>query len=78
MAYLGWYHLKADVLRIPKMWYFSRFGGFKPELSAVKVESNFKFFLSSAEVLQKKDTATIFKILAPHRISVELYGLVPR
>ena len=34
--------MKADVLRIPKMWYFLRFGGFKPELSAVKVESNFK------------------------------------
>ena len=27
---------------------------------------------------KKKDTATIFKILAPNRISVELYGLVPR
>ena len=70
--------VKAEVLRIPKMWYFLRFGGFKPELSAVKVESNFNFFLSSAEVLQKKDTATIFKIYAPNRISVELTHIVPR
>ena len=28
--------------------------------------------------LQKKDTATIFKIDARHRISVELYGFLPR
>ena len=70
--------MKADVLRIPKMWYFSRFGGFKPELSAVKVESNFNFFLDRDVVLKKKDTATIFKIYAPNRISVELTHIVPR
>ena len=39
--YPGYDHVKAGVLRIPKMWYFLRFGGFKPELSAVKVKSNF-------------------------------------
>ena len=33
--------MKANVLRIPKMWYFSSFKGFEPELLAVKVESNF-------------------------------------
>ena len=70
--------MKADVLRIPKMWYFSRFGGFKPELSAVKVESNFNFFLDRDGPLKKKDTATIFKISAPNRISVELTHIVPR
>ena len=60
------------------MWYFLRFGGFKPELSAVKVESNFNFFLDRDEVLKKKDTATIFKIYAPNRISVEETHIVPR
>ena len=32
-------HVKADVLMIPKMWYFSSFKGFEPELLAVKVRS---------------------------------------
>ena len=31
--------MKADVLTIPKMWFFSMFEGFKPELLAVKVGS---------------------------------------
>ena len=31
--------MKADVLTIPKMWYFLRFEGFEPELLAVKVGS---------------------------------------
>ena len=31
--------MKADVLTIPKMWYFLRFDGFEPELLAVKVGS---------------------------------------
>ena len=44
--------MKADDLRIPNMWYFSRFGGFKPELSAVKVESNFNIFLDRDVVLK--------------------------
>ena len=34
--------MKADVLRILKMWYFSSFEGFKSELLAVKVGLNFK------------------------------------
>ena len=70
--------MKADVLTIPKMWFFSMVEGFKPELLAVKVESNFNFFLDRDEVLKKKDTATIFKIYAPNRISVELTHIVPR
>ena len=51
--------MKADVLRIPKMWYFSRFGGFKPELSAVKVESNLKRKKLRRRDVTKKNTATI-------------------
>ena len=31
--------MKADVLTIPKMWYFLTFEGFEPELLAVKVRS---------------------------------------
>ena len=31
--------MKADVLTIPKMWYFSSFKGFEPELLAVKAGS---------------------------------------
>ena len=42
MTYIGWYHEKADVLRIPKMLSFLSFEGFKPELLAVKVRSNWK------------------------------------
>ena len=40
----GVYHEKADVRGIPKMWYFFRFGGFKPELLAVKVGWKLIFF----------------------------------
>ena len=39
MTYQGQDHVKADVLTIPKMWYFLRFEGFEPELLAVKVGS---------------------------------------
>ena len=38
MTYQGQNHVKADVLTIPKMWFFSMVEGFKPELLAVKVE----------------------------------------
>ena len=37
MTHQGQDHVKADVLTIPKMWYFLRFEGFEPELLAVKV-----------------------------------------
>ena len=36
MTYFEGYHVKADVLRIPKMWYFLRFRAFKPEFSLLK------------------------------------------
>ena len=39
MTHQGRDHVKADVLTIPKMWYFLRFEGFEPELLAVKVGS---------------------------------------
>ena len=39
MTYQGQDHVKADVLMIPKMWYFLRFEGFEPELLTVKVWS---------------------------------------
>ena len=41
MTYQRQDYVKADVLTIPKMWYFFRFEGFEPELLAVKVESKF-------------------------------------
>ena len=34
--------MKADVQGFPKMWYFSKFGDFKPELLQLKVGSNLK------------------------------------
>ena len=37
MTHQGQNPVKADVLTIPKMWYFLRFEGFEPELLAVKV-----------------------------------------
>ena len=54
--------MKADVLTIPKMWYFLSFKGFEPELLAVKVESNFgksarfqvpKNGVSSAQIFER-------------------------
>ena len=49
--------MKADVLKILKMWYFLRFKGFEPELSAVKVESNFKKKISENGCHKKKTRA---------------------
>ena len=43
-----------DVLTILIMWYFSRFKGFEPELSAVKVESNFKKKTLKIDVTKKR------------------------
>ena len=39
MTHQGQDHVKADILTIPKMWYFLRFEGFEPELLTVKVWS---------------------------------------
>ena len=38
----GGYHVKADVLSYPKMWYFFGIAFFKVELLAAKVGSKFK------------------------------------
>ena len=57
--------MKADVLRIPKMWYFSSFEGFKPELLAVKVGWNFKKKIG----VTKKRHAANFGIWCPKRSS---------
>ena len=46
--------MKADVLRIPKMWEFSSFEGFTPELLAVIVGGNFK---KKIGVTKKRHTA---------------------
>ena len=50
--------MKADVQRIPKMWYFLRFRGFKPELLLPKVRSFSKYlFLKIVAVGFFLDTA---------------------
>ena len=46
--------MKADVQGFPKMWYFSQFEGFKPELWLFKVGSNLKIFLGRLAALKKK------------------------
>ena len=48
--------MKADVLTIPKMWYFLRFEGFEPEVLAVKDESNFKK-INLGQGMSKKNDA---------------------
>ena len=54
--------MKADVLTIPKMWFFSMVEGFKPELLAVKVEWKLKKKFKGDEVSKKK-TRPQFSIL---------------
>ena len=44
MTYFEGYHVKADVLSFPKMWYFWGVRLFKGELLAVKVKLFFIFF----------------------------------
>ena len=46
--------MKADVQGFPKMWYFFKFGDFKPELWLHKVGSNLKIFLGRLAALKKK------------------------
>ena len=52
-------HMKADVLAIPKMWWFLILGFFKPKLLLPKVGSNLMNYFGKIAVLKKKDTATI-------------------
>ena len=53
-------HMKADVLAIPKMWWFFILHFFKPKLLLPKVGSNLMNYFGKIAVLKKKDTATIF------------------
>ena len=59
-------HVKADVLAIPKMWWFLILHFFKPKLLLPKVGSNLKNFFGKIAVSQKKDTATFFRFKTPH------------
>ena len=68
-------HMKADVLEIPKMWWFFILEFFKPELLLPKVGSNLKNFFGKIAVSQKKDTATFFSFRPPYWISVEPIGM---
>ena len=58
MTYPGYHHVKADVLTIPKMWYFLRFGGFEPELLAVKVGSILDQKFSSLPTLSSHNSCS--------------------
>jgi len=53
------HHVEEHAQGFPKMWYFSIFKGFKPELLAVKVGSNLKKKILGVATSQKKDTASI-------------------
>ena len=59
-------HMKADVLEIPKMWWFFILEFFKPELLLPKVGSNLDNFFGKIAVSQKKDTATFFSFRPPY------------
>ena len=59
-------HMKADVLAIPKMWWFYILKFFKPELLLPKVGSNLENFFGKIAVSQKKDTATFFSFRPPY------------
>ena len=76
MTYFEGYHVKADVQRIPKMWYFLRFRGFKPELLLPKVRSFSKFFLLERVGVKKNPTATILICRLQHWIRVGQIGMV--
>ena len=66
--------MKADVLRISKMWYFLGVALFKGELLPVEVGSNSKKISGKALPFPKKDTATIFGILTnPRDRSKKIY-----
>ena len=45
--------MRADLQRIPKLWCFSKFDGFSPELLLLKVRSNLNFFWQSGGVKKK-------------------------
>ena len=63
IPYPGGYHVKANVPRIPKMWYFLCLAVLKVELLAPEVRSKFKKKNYGNAVFKKKVTATIFGFL---------------
>ena len=64
MTYIGWYHVKADVQSFPKMWDLLSVSGFKPQLLAVKVRSNFEKKFDGEGAVKKK-TRPQFCVLGP-------------
>ena len=76
MTYFEGYHVKADVLRIPKKWYFLRFRGFKPELLLPKVRSFSKYLFWKVSVSKKNPTATILICRLQHWYTVGQIGMV--
>ena len=73
----GYHHANADVLRIPKMWYFLGVRLFKGELLALKVKSYFIFFRHSKKS-KKKVTATILSFQSRRWIRAEKSGFPKR
>ena len=59
-------HMKADVLAIPKMWWFLILHFFKPKLLLPKVGSNLKNFFWQSGGVTKNNTATIFNFKPPY------------
>ena len=59
-------HMKADVLEIPKMWWFFILKFFKPELLLPKFGSNLKNFVLQNCGVTKNNTATIFNFKPPY------------
>ena len=73
MTYIGGYHVKADVLSFPKMWQFLRFGGFKPQLWAVKVGSMFEKKLDGKGEFFRPKTVKIFDYSSGRYLSKTFY-----
>ena len=76
MTYIGGYHVKENVLRIPRMWQFLRFGGFKPQLLAVKVQSNSEKNFAWKEASQKMLKTEVFHKTLISRNLFEFHTLV--
>ena len=53
MTHPGFHHVEEHARGFRKMWYFSIFKGFKPELLAVKVASNINKKIQGMGSLQK-------------------------
>ena len=77
ISYPGGYHVKADVLSYPKMWYFLGLTVFKVELLTAEVGSKFNK-KNDGKVVSKKDTATIFGIFTNPRVTSKKYIFLGR